>query len=64
MSWPCHLSADRTRVTSYAQWENIDAYRAMLADPTAREHMAKAADIAIGFDPKLYTVHSVHESAA
>jgi hypothetical protein len=33
----------------------------MLADPTAHEHMSKAADLASGFDPHLYTVESVHE---
>jgi hypothetical protein len=33
----------------------------MLADPAAREHMSKAADLASGFDPHLYTVESVHE---
>jgi hypothetical protein len=33
----------------------------MLADPTAREHMAPAAALASSFDPHLYTVESVHE---
>ena len=33
---------------------------AMLADPTAREHMAPAAALATSFDPHLYTVESVH----
>lgn len=59
-----HISTDGTRVTNYAQWDSIDAYRAMLADPTAREHMTKAAELAISFEPKLYSVHSVHESTA
>ncbi|RDH74658.1 antibiotic biosynthesis monooxygenase [Mycolicibacterium moriokaense] len=56
-----HLSADRTRVVNYAQWDSVDAYQAMLADATAREHMAAAAAMAIGFDPHLYGVESVHE---
>jgi hypothetical protein len=33
----------------------------MLADPTAREHMSKAADLASSFDPHLYVVESVHK---
>lgn len=55
-----HVSTDRTRVVNYAQWENADAFEAMLADPTAREHMGRAAALAEGFDPHLYTVESVH----
>lgn len=56
-----HVSTDGTRVVNYAQWETADAYRAMLADPTAREHMAPAAALATSFDPNVYTVESVHE---
>jgi quinol monooxygenase YgiN len=56
-----HVSTDGTRVVNYAQWETAEAYAAMLADPTAREHMSKAANLASGFDPHLYTVESVHE---
>lgn len=56
-----HVSTDGTRVVNYAQWESADAYQAMLADPTAREHMSGAADLASGFDPHLYTVESVHQ---
>lgn len=56
-----HLSSDRTRVVNYAQWDSPEAHRRMLADPVAREHMARAADMAISFDPNLYTVESVHE---
>ncbi|BCI52565.1 antibiotic biosynthesis monooxygenase [Mycolicibacterium litorale] len=55
-----HLSADRTRVVNYAQWDSQEAYRRMLADPVAREHMASAAALAVGFDPHLYTVEAVH----
>ncbi|MGV0633642.1 antibiotic biosynthesis monooxygenase family protein [Mycolicibacillus trivialis] len=57
-----HLSTDRTRVVNYAQWENARAFEAMLADPVAAEHMAKAAALAVGFDPHLYTVESVHHA--
>jgi quinol monooxygenase YgiN len=55
-----HVSTDGTRVVNYAQWESAEAFQAMLADPTAREHMAPAAALAEGFDPHLYTVESVH----
>ena len=55
-----HVSTDGTRVVNYAQWESADAMQAMLADPTAREHMAPAAALATSFDPHLYTVESVH----
>jgi len=57
-----HLSDDRTRVVNYAQWRDAAAMQAMLQDPTAREHMAKCAQLAIGFDPHLYTVESVHSA--
>ena len=56
-----HLSDDGTRVLNYAQWDDADAYREMLSDPLAREHMAKAAALSTSFDPHLYTVESVHE---
>jgi quinol monooxygenase YgiN len=56
-----HVSTDGTRVLNYAQWESAEAYQAMLADPTAREHMAPAAALASSFDPHVYTVESVHE---
>ena len=57
-----HVSSDRTRVVNYAQWESAAAFEAMLADPVAREHMGKAAELADGFDPHLYVVESVHHA--
>jgi antibiotic biosynthesis monooxygenase (ABM) superfamily enzyme len=57
-----HLSTDGTRVTNYAQWRSVEAYTAMLADHTAREHMGKCAQVAVSFDPHLYTVESVHHA--
>src|ERR1700742_466461 len=56
-----HVSTDGTRVVNYAQWDSAEAYQAMLSDPTTREHMGKAAALAVSFDPHLYTVESVHE---
>jgi quinol monooxygenase YgiN len=55
-----HLSKDRCRIVNYAQWESAAAFEAMLTDPTARIHMDKCADLATSFDPRLYTVESVH----
>lgn len=55
-----HASRDGTRVVNYAQWENSEAFEAMLANPTARDHMNEAAKLAVRFDPHLYTVESVH----
>jgi quinol monooxygenase YgiN len=56
-----HLSTDRTRVVNYAQWDSVEAYQAMLANPATQPHMTNAAAIAVSFDPHLYTVESVHE---
>jgi quinol monooxygenase YgiN len=57
-----HVSTDGTRVLNYAQWDSAEAYRAMLCDPTTQGHMAKAAALAVSFDPHVYTVQSVHEN--
>ena len=59
-----HLSMDRARVVNYAQWESTEAFQAMTSNPSAREHMAKCAEIATSFDPHLYTVESVHLARA
>ena len=56
-----HVSTDGTRVVNYAQWDSAEAFEAMQSDPAAREHMSKAAALASGFDPHLYTVESVHQ---
>jgi len=55
-----HVSTDSTRVANYAQWESLAAMQAMQANPTAREHMVKAAALATSFEPHLYRVESVH----
>ena len=57
-----HLSTDGTRVVNYAQWRDAEAMQAMQQNPTAREHMVLCAEVADGFEPKLYTVESVHEA--
>ena len=40
--------------------ESHQAMAAMQSDPVAREHMGRAAAIADGFEPHLYSVESVH----
>ena len=57
-----HLSTDGTRVVNYGQWRSAEAMQAMREDPTARQHMAQAAELAVGFEPHLYTVESVHSA--
>jgi heme-degrading monooxygenase HmoA len=57
-----HLSDDHTRVVNYAQWDSPEAFETMLSNPEAQVHMRLAAEIAVGFEPKLYTVESVHAS--
>lgn len=57
-----HLSTDGTRVINYAQWRSAEDFQAMLADPSAREHMSRCADLATSFDPHIYTVESVHQA--
>ena len=57
-----HLSTDGTRVINYAQWRSAEDFQAMLADPSAREHMSRCAGIATSFDPHIYTVESVHQA--
>lgn len=49
-----HLSTD------YAQWDSIEAFQGMQTNPSALEHMGKAAKIALSFDPHLYSVEAVH----
>ncbi|UQA97791.1 antibiotic biosynthesis monooxygenase [Streptomyces halobius] len=60
MSAHIHANADGERVVNYAQWESEEQFRAMTADPVAREHMTRAAGIAESFDPRLFSVESVH----
>lgn len=55
-----HTSDDGVRVINYAQWESAEAYKAMFANPAAKEHMGRAAGLAESFDAHLYTVESVH----
>ena len=49
-----HVSNDRKHVTNYAQWRSQADIDAMMADPTAQEHMKRAAGIATSFEPIYY----------
>ncbi|MFE6691674.1 antibiotic biosynthesis monooxygenase family protein [Streptomyces sp. NPDC057743] len=55
-----HASTDGERVVNYAQWESADAFRAMLVNPVAQEHLTRAAELAESYEPHLYTVAAVH----
>jgi quinol monooxygenase YgiN len=55
-----HISTDGTRVVNYAQWDDAQAFQAMLQNPAARVHMEQAGALATSFEPRLYTVESVH----
>lgn len=56
-----HASLDGTRVVNYAQWRTAEDFQAMLADPTAQQHMGAALALSTA-EPNLYTVASVHHS--
>ncbi len=57
-----HKSLDGTRVTNYAQWQNREAFEAMLRNPDAQTHMRVAEQIATMFEPYLYEVTFVDEA--
>ncbi|HET8934540.1 MAG TPA: antibiotic biosynthesis monooxygenase family protein [Polyangiales bacterium] len=56
-----HKSLDGKYVANYAQWRDEAAFRAMLTDERAKEHMGRAAALAEKFEPILYTVSAIHE---
>lgn len=49
-----HISDDRRHVANYAQWRSRADYDAFLRDPAMREHLKKAAGLAVSFDPIIY----------
>lgn len=56
-----HKSLDGKYVANYAQWRDEAAFRAMLTNERAKEHMGRAAALAEKFEPILYTVSAIHE---
>lgn len=56
-----HASTDGACVVNYAQWESQEAFTAMLANPSAREHMDAIRHLATS-EPRIHTVASVHHA--
>lgn len=56
-----HRSHDGRRVVNYAQWRTREDFEAMLSNPAAQPHMARAAELA-DFDPILCEVSQVHHA--
>ena len=55
-----HISQDKRHVANYAQWRRQADLDAMMSDPTAREHMGRAAALAESFDPIYYELRESH----
>jgi heme-degrading monooxygenase HmoA len=53
-----HRGLDGRHVANYAQWRSREDFEAMLADPSCRPHLRRAADLAT-YQPLLYTVVDV-----
>jgi quinol monooxygenase YgiN len=58
-----HISTDKKRVANYAQWRSKADLDAMMSDPSAREHMGRAAAIAEVFDPIYYELRECHQAS-
>lgn len=56
-----HRSLDATSVVNYAQWQSVEVFQAMLANPEARSHMQEATSTAAA-TPALCEVVSVHHA--
>lgn len=50
-----HSSVDGTKVAMYAQWQSVEHYQAMRANPVASPFLEQALRIAT-FDPGMYDV--------
>ncbi len=53
-SW--HRSLDNTRVTNYAQWESVEAFKAAIQDPKFQKHNAEAEALTISHESHFYEV--------
>jgi quinol monooxygenase YgiN len=53
-----HRSVDGTKVTMYAQWQSVEHYQAMRANPVASPYLEQALAIA-KFEPGMYQVVKV-----
>lgn len=59
-----HRSLDGRSVVNYAQWESVEAFDAMRADPAAQVHMRECAALCERFTPQLLRLASVHGRGA
>lgn len=59
-----HRSLDGTRVINYAQWSSKEAFDRMPQCPGAKEHMRRAAQLAVRFSPTLCEVSETYEVGA
>ena len=55
-----HISTDKRHVANYAQWRSQADVDAMMNDPAARDHMGRAAELAVSFDPIYYELRESH----
>jgi quinol monooxygenase YgiN len=56
-----HRSLDSQRVLNYAQWESMEHFQSMLANPLVRPHLDEVKSITARLEPVLYEVAYVHE---
>lgn len=57
-----HPSLDGNTVINYAQWRDPDAVAAMLAEPEARRHRARVAELAT-VTPIRCTISAIHHAS-
>ena len=50
-----HRSLDGTKVTMYAQWQSLEDYQRMRANPVASPYLDQALEMAT-FEPGMYEV--------
>ncbi len=49
-----HLGDDGITVTNYAQWASLEDYKRIFSIPEVKQHMDKAAALALEFKPATY----------
>ena len=54
MSANLTVSDDQKTVTNYAQWATLADYQNVMNDAGAKQHMQRAASLAISFSPVTY----------
>lgn len=56
-----HKSIDGKYIANYAQWENEQAFQAMLKNDEATKHIEQAKELCISFSPVTYQVVHTEE---